>query len=268
MGAVAVASHELADVDQRTHVTRTFTPDRFGRRLTSDDPDTDDPGGTTNSRTWRYLYNKANDLVAVRDPRGCGHYVYRWDELNRIAEARRYDGSGGGSWTLMTRERYRYDGANQRVIKQSITPSGSCSAPPASNPCERIALYVYPVDFERRGLYRDATGMSYEPHGGITETQYVIAGARTVFRSGGDPEAAGFQRDARLIVPVSDLIQTSSAAFDVRTGELVEASTYYPNGGRRRSSTTTRRWCHRRLRGSPGRKPTTRSGSRTSGSGG
>ena len=34
------------------------------------------------------------------------------------------------------------------------------------------------------------------------------------------------------MVPLGDLIGTNSASFDVRTGRLVEASTYYPNGGR------------------------------------
>ena len=34
------------------------------------------------------------------------HYVYRWDELNRLAEARRYDRTGGfGHWDLEVRQR-------------------------------------------------------------------------------------------------------------------------------------------------------------------
>lgn len=150
------------------------------------------------------------------------HYVYRWDELNRIVEARRYDGASGTGWTLEARQRYRYDGANQRVVKQNIDP--------ASSGPERIALYPYPGDFERRGMYRDGVTGTYEPNA-VSETQYVIAGARSVWRH--DPSPLNdFDVDRRFVVPVSDLIQTSAAVFDVRSGALLEASTYYPNGGR------------------------------------
>ncbi|MBX3276279.1 MAG: hypothetical protein KF729_38860, partial [Sandaracinaceae bacterium] len=38
--------------------------------------------------------------------------------------------------------------------------------------------------------------------------------------------------DERMVVAVGDLLHATSAAFDVRTGRLVEASTYYPGGGR------------------------------------
>jgi len=52
------------------------------------------------------------------------HYQYRWDELNRIHEARRYDRSGGiGNWELQVRQRYRYDAGNVRVIKETTTTS-------------------------------------------------------------------------------------------------------------------------------------------------
>ena len=59
----------------------------------------------------------------------------------------------------------------------------------------------------------------------------MVAGARMVFRSMGS-SSDEYLRDERMVVPLTDLIQTTSAAFDVRTGRLVEASTYYPNGAR------------------------------------
>jgi RHS repeat-associated protein len=161
------------------------------------------------------------------------HYEYRWDELNRLDEARRYDRASGGPWTLEVRQRYRYDSANQRTVKQTLAQDGCVDPPDGSMiPCERTALYVYPGDFERRGLVSDRIALEYASDGGLpTETQYVIGGARTVFRHGATG-GSGFERDQRLVVPVGDLIQTTSAAFDVRTGELLEASTYYPNGAR------------------------------------
>ena len=66
-------------------VVRTFTYDSLGRRLSSDDPDTDnpDPGETEATNSWRYLYNEVNDLVAVRDPRGCGQNFF-YDHAGRL----------------------------------------------------------------------------------------------------------------------------------------------------------------------------------------
>ncbi|MBN4049561.1 hypothetical protein JYT86_00725, partial [bacterium AH-315-N03] len=71
----------------------------------------------------------ADRRAALRAGCACAveqHYVYRWDELNRLAEARRYDRSAmtGGEWVLETRQRYRYDGANARVIKQTLDQNG------------------------------------------------------------------------------------------------------------------------------------------------
>ena len=147
------------------------------------------------------------------------HYAYRWDELNRLAEARRYD-YDGIAWVRKVRQRYRYDGANSRTVKQTLE-SGSTP--------EAIALYPYPGDFERRGLTRGLT--AYEASTTLeTETQYVVAGARMVWKHGG--AGAGYDRENRLAVPIGDLIQTTGAVFDVRSGELLEVSTYYPNGAR------------------------------------
>jgi RHS repeat-associated protein len=161
---------------------------------------------------------RANCVCAVEQ-----HYVYRWDELNRLAEARRYDREALG-WQRKVRQRYRYDGANQRTVKQTLEDD-----PLVGVPAERIALYVYPGDFERRGLVRGELGYEAEPALG-TETQYVVAGARTVWKHA--PSGTGYDRDSRFTVALTDLIQTTAAVLDVRSGELLEASTYYPNGAR------------------------------------
>ncbi|HHH27872.1 MAG TPA: hypothetical protein ENK57_05960, partial [Polyangiaceae bacterium] len=186
--------------------------------------------------------SSAGDLDARRDALNdnCAcdveqHYVYRWDELNRLSEARRYDrdASTSGAWTLATRQRYRYDGANQRTVKQTLSQdTATCVDPPAAGvPCERVALYVYPGDFERRGLVSGLTRYQASAELG-TESQYIVAGARTVIRSLAPSDPDAYQRDERLVVPLSNLIGTTSAALDIRTGRLVEASTYYPNGAR------------------------------------
>jgi hypothetical protein len=58
-------------------VQRLFYWDSAGRRIGSDDPDADDLSSSDlPSRTWRYLFNRVGDIVAVRDPRGCGQNFY------------------------------------------------------------------------------------------------------------------------------------------------------------------------------------------------
>ncbi len=164
------------------------------------------------------------------------HYQYRWDELNRLAEARRYDrGNGLENWELQVRQRYRYDGANVRVIKETDDAMSGSLLP------ARTALYVYPGDFERRGLLND--GLQYlatmdDGMGGTidlgAETQYLVAGTRLTWKATGVPGAGGtgFTRDARLTYAVPNLIQSTSAVLDLFSGQLVEQATYYPNGAR------------------------------------
>lgn len=175
-----------------------------------------DPGGG----------NLAARTSALRSGCACAaeqHYVYRWDELNRLHEARRYDRAAQGAWQLAARQRYRYDSANQRSVKQTFEP-GSGDA--------RAALYVYPGDFERRGLERDAGGTSWVAAAdGSSESQYLIAGARVVWKNrvhGSeliDPEQ-------RITYAIQNLIGSTSAVIDLVSGELVEVGGFYPNGAR------------------------------------
>ncbi|MCC7542876.1 MAG: hypothetical protein IT379_42060, partial [Deltaproteobacteria bacterium] len=63
--------------DEERESIRTFVYDTVGRRIASTDPDTDSRTNTDPaSNTWRYLFNRVGDLVAVRDPRGCGQNFY------------------------------------------------------------------------------------------------------------------------------------------------------------------------------------------------
>jgi RHS repeat-associated protein len=149
------------------------------------------------------------------------HYVYRWDELNRLHEARRYDRAAQGPWQLAARQRYRYDSANQRTVKQSFDPT---------NNTQRSALYVYPGDFERRGLEPNAEGDEWTAHDDA-ETQYVVAGARVVWQT--RTRLTGvIDPDQRVTFSITNLIQSTSAVVDLMTGELVEAGGFYPNGAR------------------------------------
>jgi RHS repeat-associated protein len=90
---------------------------------------------------------------------------------------------------------------------------------------------VYPGDFERRGLVRSTSGTTYTALPGA-ETQYVVGGARLVYRDAVRSPTTGIDRDQRLTIGLTDLIQSTSATLDLYTGELVETSNYYPNGAR------------------------------------
>jgi RHS repeat-associated protein len=171
---------------------------------------------------------------SLRDGCSCAltqNYQYRWDELNRISEAWRFDRAGFADWTFEARQRYRYDGANVRVVKESFDTHSSGSG--GLNAIDsRVALYVYPGDFERRGLARGIA--TYELASDTTstsETQYIVAGSRMVWNHM-TPTAGAVDRAHRIAIPVSDLLHTTAASVDLVSGNLLEAATYYPNGAR------------------------------------
>jgi RHS repeat-associated protein len=157
------------------------------------------------------------------------HYEYRWDEQNRIVEARRWDRFAAvPTWSLEARLRYRYDGANGRTVKEAIDVATGDS---------RIALFI-DGDLERRGVSRSAT--SYEgstldtASAMATETQYIVARARLVWdhAPSSGTGAGDLDRHRRLTMSVGDLLGTTAASVDLLSGELLEVSTYYPNGAR------------------------------------
>jgi RHS repeat-associated protein len=153
--------------------------------------------------------------------------------VNRISEARRYDRGGSGSWNLKVQQRYRYDAANDRIIKQSFEPS--------PGPSERLHLYVYPGDYERSGVIRDVANDEYDSDATFgTETQYMIGGARLVWKSAiASAGSIGLTENVRMTYAVGDVLGTTSAVIDVFTGALLETRTYYPNGAQESQRTQT-----------------------------
>jgi RHS repeat-associated protein len=167
-----------------------------------------DPGGPLAAR-----------VAALRATCSCAasqRFEYRWDELNRLVEARRFDGAGT---VAAVRQRYRYDSDDLRTVKQTLDPSDG----------ESIALYGFAGDFERRGLERGAAAYRVRADGS-SDTEYVAGGARVVWHAGA--AAAGLDPDHRVSVAVPDYLGSASAVIDLRTGELTQVGTYYPNGGR------------------------------------
>jgi RHS repeat-associated protein len=155
------------------------------------------------------------------------HYQYRWDEVNRLVEARRYDRAGSGDWQLAVRQRYRYDGANRRTVKQTLDQN-----PAQGDPAERVAIYPLPGNLERRGLVADYINLGYAPDTTLdTETQYGVGGSRIVWKKKDpltDPKEP--ERAQRITYALTDLIQNTSAVIDLNSGALLEMSTFYPNG--------------------------------------
>ena len=163
--------------------------------------------------------SRATQLVTNCDCAQAHHYAYRWDELNRLVEARRYEWSSSGSqWDLMVRQRYRYDGANQRTVKE--TRDGTFAGD-ATGGLGRAALYVYPGDFERRGMSTDLMNAQWVPAStGNTETQYMVAGARVVWKGG--THGGSFDPDLRVTYALPNLIQSTTGVVDLMSGELLE----------------------------------------------
>jgi RHS repeat-associated protein len=162
------------------------------------------------------------------------HYEYRWDELNRLAEARRYDRAGSGDWALQVRQRYRYDAGNIRTLKETVDGQTADPSGNAVGGVERVALYVMPGDFERRGLVTNRITDTYDASLALgTETQYLVAGARVVWKPGAvGGGGTGFDRDARVTLAMTNLLQSTAGVVDLVSGELLEVATYYPNGAR------------------------------------
>lgn len=83
--AAPLTTVSLSTVLSGHFVTRTFTYDSSGRRVTTTDPDSDSRTGddTYGQRHWRYLFNPLGELAAVRDPRGCGQDFF-YDRAGRL----------------------------------------------------------------------------------------------------------------------------------------------------------------------------------------
>jgi RHS repeat-associated protein len=181
----------------------------------------EDPGGTD-------LDDRRD---ALHDQCKCGveqHYQYLWDEVNRLIEARRYDRtSGTGSWGLQVVMHMVYDGANQRIARMTYNPTHS--------PAVKWNVEVYPGDLELHDTYFAyfSGNAGYWPNEALgTETHHLLAGARIVWNQTSQASPVVLEDGHRITVPLTDLIGTSAAVMDLRSGQLLESSTYYPNGAR------------------------------------
>jgi RHS repeat-associated protein len=155
-------------------------------------------------------------------------YAYSWDEVGRLARARRWDvatpGSASSALPTTTAEadlRYTYDATDDRTIKAAYDASGD------------VVYTVYPLDpLELRGAAWDADAGDYE-RTTATQAAYLFAhgvrlGRIATAANGDDPSLT----DAawHLFLELPDHLGSTSTVIDAETGELVEEGTYQAYG--------------------------------------
>ena len=174
--------------------------------------------------------NLAN-LVTVRatcaDAEGrCTHrFDYDWDEVGRLARARRWDytaiPAGEPLYPALPASapvadlRYQYDAAGQRVLKSAVHPDGM-----------RHSVQVFSTLRLEGAAFDDATGQ-YE-RSAATEVVLLPGMGRVVYRPG-LPSLDGSNQ--HVLFEVTDPLGSVGTVIDKATGELVQRTTFQPYGG-------------------------------------
>ena len=147
-------------------------------------------------------------------------YLYYFDELGRLQEARRHDGTPLAAQLLFT-----YDSNDNRVIKSDVLPSGVVN--------DRHTLYVFDSLEVRRSAH--TVGTARYTVDSQTQVPYLVANGirlgRVVYEGAADGEprfdAAGRRH---VFLNVGDHLGSTSIVIDHATSELVERMTYQPYG--------------------------------------
>jgi RHS repeat-associated protein len=148
-------------------------------------------------------------------------YLYYFDELGRLQEARRHDGT-----PLVAQLTFAYDSSDNRVIKSDVLPSGVAN--------DRHTLYVFNTLELRRTAHTAGTTAAYTVDA-ASEVPYLVANGirvgRVVYEGAADGEPR-FDATGRrhVFLNVGDHLGSTSIVIDRATGELVERRTYQPYG--------------------------------------
>ncbi len=189
-------------------------------------------------------YDAAGNLVTLitrRDgpclPSGAScwqRFAYRWDELGRLADARRWDLAAGteradhGDLTDPVPNRppdvllrHQYDSSGQRVLKTAVDPTGA----------ESHTVYVFPTLEIRRATWSSSGGALDYTLNSQTESVLLPATgvrARVVYAEEDFPnQTSGHQH---VFLELDDHLGSTTSIIDRATGELVEQSTYMAYG--------------------------------------
>ncbi|MBK8997997.1 MAG: RHS repeat-associated core domain-containing protein [Myxococcales bacterium] len=160
-------------------------------------------------------------------------YDYQWDEVGRLARARRWDVTTLPPMSdlppdadLAADLRYGYDAGDQRVIKTAVDDALN----------ERHTVYVFESLELRRAVFAPGSGPSEVPDYELskwTEVPYLYAHgvrlARVAWNQPELPTVGGKQ--LHVLLELGDHLGSTSVVLDQATGELVERGTYQAYGG-------------------------------------
>jgi RHS repeat-associated protein len=157
-------------------------------------------------------------------------FVYDWDEVGRLAKARRWDLPNSGPVPIAqdpvpvtspdVELKYVYNGGDQRVIKTAVDPNGN----------ERHTVYLFASLELRRAVWLPASEgvpADYERNK-FTEVGYLSGMARLVYEDSDVPEV--FAGKLHVFLEMGNHLGSSSMVLDKATGELVERTTYEAYG--------------------------------------
>ena len=192
----------------------------------------DASGARAGSLAARYdATGQLTDLLVVRNgpclPAGarCSQrFAYAWDEVGRLAQARRWDvaattqmGDPLPATPPAADLRYAYDGQNDRVLKTAVDTWGA----------ERHTAYVFDsLELRRtRWLEDDYDDTAH------TEAVYLYAGSVRLGRvayAPGMPMLGGAL--THVLIELPDTLGSTATVIDRTTGELVERAGYQAYG--------------------------------------
>ena len=161
----------------------------------------------------------------------CSHYfAYEWDEVGRLADARRWDLDADSASQLTAGSplpagdpaahlRYAYDANDERVVKTAMDSGGAA---------DRHAVFVFST-LELRGSH--FTGGDYE-RTALTEVPYLFSHdvriARVAFEPPGVPSLDAGR--SHVFFELGDHLGSNGVVLDKATSELVERDTYEAYG--------------------------------------
>jgi RHS repeat-associated protein len=189
-------------------------------------------------------YDDAGNLVAlvVRRDGPClpaaascwQRYAYEWDEVGRLASARRWDltvaerashatiGSAVPPRTPDTELRHAYDASDERTLKTAI--DGTASAV--------HTVYVFDSLELRRAAWGGTGAEADYALDSATEVPYLTSGgarlARVVYGQEDLPTASAGRQ--HVFFELTDHLGSTAVTVDKETSELVEAATYQAYG--------------------------------------
>ena len=187
-----------------------------------------------NAGVFKGVYDAAGNLTSMSVQRSgpclpsgatCTHrFVYDWDEVGRLARARRWDTNSGAADSVPTATpeadlTYAYDSGNQRVIKTAADRSGE----------QRHTVYVF-GSLELRRAEWDEKAEDYDDSA-LTEVPYLSANGARLARVAYDDLAPSIDgAPLHVLLQVPDHLGSTGIVIDMATGELVERTTYQAYG--------------------------------------